>query len=58
MSALGQKQTLRRSIAMSALPPKADMAEARLDSDGVVITPDLTGGPVHGHFTDSILRSG
>jgi hypothetical protein len=25
MSALGQKQTLRRSIAMSALPPKADI---------------------------------
>ena len=26
MSALGQKQTLRSAIAMSALPPKADMA--------------------------------
>jgi hypothetical protein len=25
MSALGQKQTLRRLIAMSALPPKADL---------------------------------
>jgi hypothetical protein len=27
MSALGQKQTLRSEIAMSALPPKADIAE-------------------------------
>jgi hypothetical protein len=27
MSALGQKQTLRRSTAMSALHPKADIAE-------------------------------
>jgi len=27
MSALGQKQTLRRIRAMSALPPKADIAE-------------------------------
>jgi hypothetical protein len=27
MSALGQKQTLHRSNAMSALPPKADIAE-------------------------------
>jgi hypothetical protein len=26
MSALGQKQTFSRSIAMSALPPKADIA--------------------------------
>ena len=25
MSALGQKQTLRRVLAMSALPPKADI---------------------------------
>jgi hypothetical protein len=27
MSALGQKQTLRRPIAMSALPPKADIRQ-------------------------------
>jgi hypothetical protein len=27
MSALGQKQTSRSEIAMSALPPKADIAE-------------------------------
>jgi hypothetical protein len=27
MSALGQKQTLRRSTAMSAIPPKADIAQ-------------------------------
>jgi hypothetical protein len=27
MSALGQKRTLRRSIAMSAIPPKTDVAE-------------------------------
>jgi len=27
MSALGQKQTLRRILVMSALPPKADIAE-------------------------------
>ena len=30
MSALGQKETLRRVRAMSALPPKADMAELEL----------------------------
>jgi hypothetical protein len=29
MSALGQKQTLRSEIAMSAIPPKADIAEQR-----------------------------
>jgi hypothetical protein len=28
MSALGQKQTLRPSFAVSALPPKADMSSA------------------------------
>jgi hypothetical protein len=28
MSALGQKQTLHRSNAMSALPPKADITES------------------------------
>jgi hypothetical protein len=28
MSALGQKQTFRTAIAMSALPPKADMCGA------------------------------
>jgi hypothetical protein len=27
MSAMGQKQTLRPEISMSALPPKADIAE-------------------------------
>jgi hypothetical protein len=27
MSALGQKQTFRPPVAMSALPPKADIAE-------------------------------
>jgi hypothetical protein len=31
MSALGQKQTLHPSNAMSALPPKADIAGRRLD---------------------------
>jgi hypothetical protein len=31
MSALSQKQTLHRSNAMSALPPKADIAGRRLD---------------------------
>jgi hypothetical protein len=31
MSALGQKQTSRPEIAMSALPPKADIAEHSLD---------------------------
>jgi hypothetical protein len=31
MSALGQKQTWRLDVAMSALPPKADMVEHRCD---------------------------
>jgi hypothetical protein len=31
MSALGQKQIWRRPIAMSALPPKADIAKRRSD---------------------------
>jgi hypothetical protein len=31
MSALGQKQTRRFEAAMSALPPKADIAERSLD---------------------------
>jgi hypothetical protein len=31
MSALGQKQTSRSEIAMSALPPKADIAERDWD---------------------------
>jgi hypothetical protein len=31
MSALGQKQTLRLVRLMSALPPKADIAERQLD---------------------------
>jgi hypothetical protein len=31
MSALGQKQTSRPEISMSALPPKADVAGRRLD---------------------------
>jgi hypothetical protein len=31
MSALDQKQTSRSEIAMSALPPKADIPESRLD---------------------------
>jgi hypothetical protein len=31
MSALGQKQTWRRPIAMSAFPPKADIRQHRLD---------------------------
>jgi hypothetical protein len=31
MSALGQKQTSRSEIAMSALPPKADIGERNLD---------------------------
>ena len=31
MSALGQKQTFRSAIAMSALPPKADMCGALAD---------------------------
>ena len=31
MSALGQKQTLGREFAMSALSPKADIAERQLD---------------------------
>jgi hypothetical protein len=31
MSALGQKRTFSRSIAMSALPPKADIAQRGLD---------------------------
>jgi hypothetical protein len=30
MSALGQKQTFRSAIAMSALPPKADIRERNL----------------------------
>jgi hypothetical protein len=29
MSALGQKQTFRSAIAMSALPPKADISGAK-----------------------------
>ena len=41
MSALGQKQTLRRIRAMSALPPKADMVQHGSDvrfvpKDGVI----------------------
>jgi hypothetical protein len=31
MSALGQKQTWRSEITMSALPPKADIPQRRLD---------------------------
>jgi len=31
MSALGQKQTFEAFIAMSALPPKADIAERQVD---------------------------
>jgi hypothetical protein len=31
MSALGQKQTFRIALAMSALPPKADMCSAFTD---------------------------
>jgi hypothetical protein len=31
MSAMGQKRTLRRARAMSALPPKADIAWRQLD---------------------------
>jgi len=31
MSALGQKQTFRSAIAMSALPPKADIVEHGCD---------------------------
>jgi hypothetical protein len=31
MSALGQKQTLHHVRPMSALPPKADIAEKQLD---------------------------
>jgi hypothetical protein len=31
ISALGQKQTFRLFIAMSALPPKADIVERQLD---------------------------
>jgi hypothetical protein len=31
MSALGHKQTFRSEIAMSALPPKADMCDAISD---------------------------
>jgi hypothetical protein len=31
MSALGHKQTLNRSLGMSALPPKADMAQSDRD---------------------------
>jgi hypothetical protein len=31
MSALGQKRTFSRSVAMSALPPKADIAERGYD---------------------------
>jgi len=39
MSALGQKQTFRSPIAMSALPPKADMCDA---------TSDVRFGPIAG----------
>jgi hypothetical protein len=35
MSALGQKQTLERGSGMSALPPKADIAQHAIE-DGVV----------------------
>jgi hypothetical protein len=38
MSALGQKQTWRREIVMSALPPKADITERQLDVRFVPIT--------------------
>jgi hypothetical protein len=31
MSALGQKQTCRSKVAMSVLPPKADIAGRQLD---------------------------
>jgi hypothetical protein len=31
MSALGQKRTLKRFCLMSAIPPKADIAEHSLD---------------------------
>jgi hypothetical protein len=41
MSALGQKQTLRRSIEMSAIHPKADIAERDRDVRFVPIA-DIT----------------
>jgi hypothetical protein len=31
MSPLGQKRTFSRSVAMSAIPPKADIGKRRLD---------------------------
>ena len=34
MSALGQKQTFRSAIAMSALPPKADIRWLRMSAKG------------------------
>jgi hypothetical protein len=42
MSELGQKQTLRRSIAMSALPPKADIGTQPRDVRFVPIADSCT----------------
>ena len=42
MSALGQKQTFSQLCAMSALPPKADIAETDWDVRFVPIA-DITG---------------
>ena len=40
MSALGQKQTLRPEISMSALPPKADIGERNWDVRFVILSDD------------------
>ena len=46
MSALGQKQTFRSAIVMSALPPKADVCRARqtrpLIASGVAFVPAMS----------------
>jgi hypothetical protein len=47
MSALGQKRTLRPEISMSALPPKADIPQHRLD---VRFVPILLQKSVAGFF--------
>ena len=52
MSALGQKRTLKRVRPMSALPPKADIAEGNRD---VRFVPKAD---MQAHFIQSLCRRG
>ena len=51
MFAMGQKQTFRGAIAMSALLPKADMCDAtRVKSGRWLAIPIMVGGPTLPHL--------